>query len=665
MFTGGFPTATFTIDDQSGASTDVLYAVEDDGLNVPFQFILAERGEPGRIYYGAAAELTPILGSETFNEASPYYTAATRFLATQMAGQGTQCIRLVDDAATTATLALFAQVHVADIVQYQKNSDGVRVVDSNGDFIPLMTSGQTPVPVTEPGLKIRWVVRALTSQESYTGLVKTTVVDGSITRDVYPVLAFKIRSPGKYGNRQGFKLYSTGSELATVATALNSIVYRFVPLALPTSVSTTASAIPDINGSRTADISFKNTAVYARTGVDYSVRYALGNNYVNSVSGDTTLPYDVHAYSANIGIIGNLILDRSDELEGTDPYLIDIISGIDLDGGHYDHVEIDEASVTVVNSDVINYASGGSDGEVSFEKLQELIVDYLEGTDHGELGNMFQHPMTHMSDPGFALDTKYALLNLLNIRDNFKIDLATQDVSQEANTKAEDLSIGQLLAFRAQMHPESVITGVGCMRVSVFAHAGKLVNGSPYSGLVPFNLNRAIQRRNLAGGTYIKGSSGGRPNSEVTIFRKANWVADDDSSRSRAWDIGINTVMHANRNVIFYPALRTVYPNDTSLLVEDEFSDLIIYMRKLAREVWTIYAGVDEPVKSLWPQIEREIDNRCAVAFAGSNVRVKATLFQTAADANLGYVTSVNLAISGTPALRQMNFNVIVGRTAE
>jgi hypothetical protein len=537
------------------------------------------------------------------------------------------------------------------------------VIDGDGEYIPLMTTDPTPVPVTEPGLKIRWVVRPLTSEENYMGLIKTTVVDGAVSKDIYPIKAFKIRSQGKYGNRQGFKLYSTGSEMATVATALNSVVYRFAPMALPTSVSTTASAIPDINGQRTSDISFKDTAVYDRTGIDYAARYVLGNNYINAVDGETTLPYDVYAYGANIGIIGNLVLQYSDELEGIDPYMIDLISGTDLDGAHYAHLEVDDASTTVVNSDVINYASGGSDGEVSFTKLQELIVSWLEGTDHGEFGNMFQHGMTHMSDPGFALDTKYALLNLLDIRDNIKLDLCTQDVSMRPNTKAEDLSIGQLLAFRARMHPESTITGVGCMRVSIFAHAGYLVTGTPYTGLVPFSLNRAIQRGNLAGGTYVRGSAGGRPNSEVTMFRKANWVADDTSSRSRAWDIGINTVMHANRNVIFYPALRTVYPNDTSLLVEDEFSDIIIYMRKIAREVWTIYAGVTEPSESIWPQIEREIDNRCAFAFAGSNVRVKATLFQTAADENLGYVTSVNLAISGTPALRQMNFNVIVGRT--
>lgn len=664
MYNGGFPTANFTWNDTSGASSDVLYALEEDGLCVPFQFILAERGEPGKIYYGAAAELTSLLGSETFNEAGAYYTPATRFLQTAMAGQGTNCMRLVDPDATTATMGLFLEVVEADIAQYQVDSDGVRVVDADGEFIPLMSNDATPVAITEPGLKVTWVVRALTSQENYKALTKQTVVDGATTKTVYPILAGQMFSAGAYGNRQGFSLYSTVSEMATVANAVGSVIYRFVPMALPTAVSTNAQALPDRLGSKTADISFKDSAVYDRTATNYGFKYVVGNNYVDSATGDSALPYDLVSYGLYVKEVGERLIALTDSLDGTDPYMIDLISGKDLEGAHYATLEVVEASVQVVNSAVVNYAAGGSDGEVSFAKLQELIVDWLEGSDHGEFGNLWQHTMTHFTDPGFAIDTKYALLNMLDMRDNFKIDLSTQDVSMAVNTKAQDLSIGQALMFRAQMHPESTINGVGCTRVSIWAHAGELVNGSPYSGLIPFTLNRLTQRRDLDGASYIKGSAGGLPNSQVTLFRKANWVADDESSRSTAWASCINTVMHASRNTIFYPAYRTVYPNDTSLLAEDEVSDRILYMMKIVRTVWAIYAGVRKPAASLYPQIEREIDNRIATAFSGDNTRVKSTVFQTAADANLGYAISVNLAVSGTPAMRQMNFDIVVAREA-
>jgi len=660
MYNAGYPAANFTWDDRSGASTDVLFSTTTDGLCVPFGFVLAERGTPGEIYFGAAAELNKALGSETFRENSSYFTPATRFIATAMAGQGVEVMRLVDPLATTADMGLFAEVTTEPVPQYIKTVTGAYDLDSSGNPKPLLDGDNDPI--LEPGVRIKWVARALTSQEEFDDL--EIVVVGNTT--TYPIMGFKVNSPGSYGNRQGFALYSSGSDLAAVATDVNSMMYRFVPYELPTAVSTTASVIPDVFGSNFSDISFKDQAIYSRTATNYAADYTFGTNYVNSDNGDSLLPYEVKVYGENVGLIGAEILEVSPELpEGTDPYMINIVSGKMLSNEYYDHVLIDEDSDTVVNVSVVNYAAGGSDGETSFAKLQELIVDWLEGNDHGEFPNVQQHPMTHFTDPGFAMATKLALLNMLDLRDNFKIDLSTQDVSLPLNTKAQDMSAGQTLSFAAQAHPESVINGVGCTRVGVYAHAGKLVVGSAYTGNVPFTLNRLVQRREYDGGTYITGSAGGLPNSEVTLFRKANWTADAESVRKLAWAQSLNVVMHASRTVMFYPDIRTVYPNDTSLLSSDEVSDRIIYMMKICRGIWAKYSGVRRPATKLFPLIERDIDNEINTAMNGDNIQVASTVFQTAGDANLGYATSVNLAISGNPALRQMNFNVIVGRSSE
>lgn len=663
MYNAGYPTAKFTWDDQSGASSDVLFSTVTDGLNVPFGFILAERGKPGEIYFGAAAELNAILGTETFNESSPYFTPATRFIGTAMAGQGVEVMRLVDPSATTARLGLFVTVTPGDVVQYQKTSSGAYVLDINGDPLPLLDGSSQPI--SEPGVKLKWFTRALTSEEEFDSLVITTVNSGGEDIVTYPIMGFEVTSPGLYGNRQGFSIYSTKDELSAVATDINSVLYRFVPYELPSRTSTTASTIPDIFGQSFSDISFKDVAVYSKTATNYSAKYAFGTNYVTAESGDNVLPYNVKVYGANIGLIGAAVLEVSPELEGTDPYMIDLISAQALDGEHYDHIEIDEDTAETANSAVVNYAIGGTDGVTTFAKLQELIADWIEGSDHGEFGNLQQHPITHFSDPGFNMDTKLLLFNLLDMRDNLKLDISTQDISLPLNTRAQDMSAAETLSFRAQMHPESVINGVGCTRVGIYAHAGKLVNGTAYTDNVPFTYNRLVQRRDLDGGTYIKGSSAGLPNSQVTLFRKPNWTADEESVRKLAWGASLNVVMHASRTVIFYPALRTVYPNDTSLLADDETSDRIIYMFKICRAVWAKYAGVRKAPKKLFPQIERDIDNDINSAMNGDNIQVKSTVFQTAYDANLGYATSINLAVSGNPSLRQMNFNVVVGRSTD
>lgn len=659
MYNAGYPAANFTWDDRSGASTDVLFSTATDGLCVPFGFMLAERGTPGEIYFGAAAELNKAFGSESFRENSNFFTPTTRFIATAMAGQGVEVMRLVDPTASTADMGLFVEVTSGNITQYQKSVNGAYVLDTNGNPKPLLDGSNNPI--VEPGVIVKWISRVLTTNEVFDEL-EITVVGQTTT---YPIMGFKVNSPGSYGNRQGFSLYSSGSDLAAVATDVNSVMYRFVPYELPTSVSVAASVIPDVFGSNYSDISFKSQAIYSRTNTNYAADFVFGTNYVDSENGDTLLPYEVKVYGDNVGLIGAEILNVSPELTITDPHMINIISGQMQSGEYYDHVLIHTDSATVVNSNVVNYASGGSDGDTSFEKLQELIVNWLEGNDHGEFPNVQQHPMTHFTDPGFTMTTKLALLNMLDLRDNFKIDLSTQDVLLPLNTKAQDMSAAQTLSFAAQSHPESVINGVGCTRVGVYAHAGKLVVSSAYTGNVPFTLNRLVQRREYDGGTYITSSAAGLPNSQVTLFRKANWTADEESVRKLTWAQSLNVVMHASRTVIFYPDIRTVYTNDTSLLSSDEVSDRIIYMMKICRGIWAKYSGVRRPAKKLFPLIERDIDNEINTAMNGDNIQVASTVFQTAGDANLGYATSVNLNISGNPALRQMNFNVIVGRSSE
>jgi hypothetical protein len=664
MYNSGYPTTNFEWRDDSGASTAVLFAAPTEGLNVPFFFLMAERGVPGEIYYGGGAQMTRFLGADTFATTSPYYNTATLFAQAAMGGQGINAMRMVDPAAKTATYGLFLAVTAKDVVQYQKNSDGSYILDSGGSPKPeLKVDGVTPV--TEPGLVLKWIARPLANGEVFDALVKTTATNAGVTTTTYPIIAGDLFSQGTYGNRQGYRLYASPARGSTAAREIKSMLYRFVPIELPTSVSTTAQPIVDAFGSPFNDISFKSNAIYTGTGYNYGFNYALNNNYVTQDTGDSLLPYSMHVYGENIGIIGAAALAVSPELTDVDAYEIDLINGVDAELVHYDHIQIDPASSTVVNESVVNYAAGGTDGDTSFAKLESLVKDWLQGNDHGEFTHLQQHPMTHFSDPGFSMTTKPLLLTMLGLRDNFKVDLSTQDISLRPNTKAEDLAAAQTLLFRSQMYPESVINGVGCTRVGIYAHVGNLVVGSGYDKPVPYTYNRLIQRRNLDGGTYIKGSSGGLPNSEVTVFRKSNWVADDVNSQALAWSSCVNVVRHASRTRVFYPSLRTVYPNDTSLLSDDEVSDRILYMFKICRQVWAEYAGNRQPGKTLYPRIQNDINQRCAAAFSNDSINVNATVGQTARDANLGSQVTINLAITGTNPLRTMNFNVNVARVTE
>jgi hypothetical protein len=661
MFNTGVPTSKYTLNDASGASTAVLLANPVNGLCVPFAFTLAERGVPNKMIFGAAAELNKAFGASTFDESSPYFNASTKMLGIAMAGGGVEAMRLVDPAAQVATFGLFLTVTNVSLTQYVKDASGGRVVDDNGDYIAQTFAGGTQ-PIVQPGVSLKWSVRQLAANETFDTLVPTTVQVAGINITTYPILAGEMSWQGKAGNRQGFKLASTGTDNSTLVQALGSAMYRFTPIELPTNLSTTASAIPDLLGNVFNDISFKDQAIYAATNTNYAFNYVIGNNYIDQVSGGESLPYQLHVYGKNVGIVAGLAQAVSPELAALDPYQIDLIAGTNFEGNLYDHIAIDPDSNTVVGNDVINYAQGGTDGDTSWAKFDSMVASWLAGDDHGDFLNLVGHPVTHFSDPGFSMPTKMLLLNMLDLRDDILIDIATQDIALKANTKAQDLSAGQAIMFRALLHPENVVTGVPCCRVSIYAHAAPLIGGSPTGGIVPFTLNPMVQRRDLDSGTYIKGSAGGRPNSEVTLFRTPNWVADDLASQQLSWASAINTVRHADRVVLHYPSQRTVYSNDTSLLSDCEVANRITYIRKLCRTIWSVYAGVRQPVKEIYPKIQKDIEDTLAKAFGSDNLKVKATVFQTAQDANLGYAVSINLAVTGNMAIRTFNFDVNVYR---
>jgi len=327
-------------------------------------------------------------------------------------------------------------------------------------------------------------------------------------------------------------------------------------------------------------------------------------------------------------------------------------------------LQIDGASSGVVNSAVLNYFEGGDDGDVSFLGLQTLIRDWIAGTDHGEFKYLTKWPITHFFDPGFTQPTKLALFQLLTMRDNLNLRIATQDVLRDPNTKAEDLAIASVLAAQAANYPDSILNGVGCHRVAIYGQCGNLVNGTDYTGIVPLLVDRAKKLRDLNGGQRVAGSTAGQPNSNVNDFvlSSINWSSDDDDDRKTAWAIGLNTCMHASMNVIFYPDLRTVYEDDTSLLSNEEMSDYVSYAYMLSRVVWARQAGVRRPAEEMFSSIGEDMTNEINDRLKNGGVSVKVTVFQTAGDQNKGYVISANIAISSAMPFRQGNFTVELQR---
>jgi hypothetical protein len=65
------------------------------------------------------------------------------------------------------------------------------------------------------------------------------------------------------------------------------------------------------------------------------------------------------------------------------------------------------------------------------------------------------------------------------------------------------------------------------------------------------------------------------------------------SVRNRFWDVGLNWVQRYDRRSFFFPAFKTVYDDDTSVLNSMITVAAIAYLNKISHAVWRDLSGVD------------------------------------------------------------------------
>ena len=660
-----YPSVNINIQDIGGGSS---VTVQDTPLHMPFFFLLAEKGPVGIPYYGSYADQVNTFGANTFLESAPFFQHASVFAKTAAQYQPIFVIRLADNTVAPAGLVLELIVTTTTVTQYQLDSLGAPILDSAGAKVPqLQIDGVTPV--TQPGVSLKWMVRPLAAGETYDSIATTTTTSSGHTITTYPIIADVANSPGSAVNRSGFSFYYTPQFDANVVAAVKSMTYRFAPVVMSSTNSGVSSKVYDAFGMPYSDVSLKAVALDPTTGQDVSLNAILANNYVGTDSIGNPIPlldYQTHVYSNNVAAIGAQIISLSPEISSTtDPFMINILTGVDTNGNPYHHFIMDSTSSATINSNVVLYHTGGSDGTLTKAAFEALVTAFCQSTTNPDFQDYFRYPFTHFYDSGFSLPTKYALANMFALRDDIKIDFSTQDVANPPNTAAQDQSAGASLLSTITLYPESVLYGTEAMRASIYQQCGTLASSSrvSWTGWVPATLDRLIKRSIWNNATYVKGSPKGRPNSEVTIFKKLNWSEATATQKQLNWDTALNSIGYADMSTLFYADLRSIYMDQTSLLSDDVFVDYLVYLKHIVRNRWTYYAGRNTPIKKQFAQIATDIDSACSQAFAGA-LPTKTTVYHTALDQLRGYSTTVSVAVTGTNPNRIWNVIVQVSHSA-
>jgi len=591
--------------------------------HLPKVYLYAAKGPTGpQLVVGGGRN--QMFGDDTFDLVMPFATHQT-VLSNLVNAQGNaQMIeRMIPvDAGPKANFLLSLDVLPTDIVQYQR--------DASGNYITDSVTG-LPIPVTPaaslPGFKVKWVLSSITSNP--TGLPdlelfgQATQTPGDQTDGVeqsvrYPILQVWASSVGATFNNSGLRIWApTEGNSAGIQDGIlaNNKAYPFRMAAIRRlNANSTARIVEAEDGSPGLDFVLKENQLNALTG---NARISLADVYPAAYEELQDLRFQpkyadlsgVHVYQANIdelvqrfyeAEVANRDALTDWTLGATDEaYKFNFLSGVSSkDGPYYTYVIDNNAAGSVRLSESTNlFAAGGSDGTLSetlFDGLvASAVAEYANET--SELMDTAYNVESIIWDTGFTLATKYELCKALSIRKDIGVVLSTYTVGGQQMTSAEDHSIAVALRTRLQMYPDSDYYGTPVFRGMIIGRNG-ILRDSQYKKRLPLTLELAVKAAKMMGaGNGIWKSEDlfdKHPNSLLEMFNDVNIVYTPAKQRNKDWDVGLNYPIRFSRQQLFFPALKTVYDDDSSVLNSFFVMMACIEIQKVGERVHKYFSGV-------------------------------------------------------------------------
>lgn len=517
----------------------------------------------------------------------------------------------------------------------------------------------------------------------------------------FPIIDMEVESSGSYGNDLAFTIEAPTmrspipSDSALVDT-FKTFVYR-LGLYQKFSAGGNPNIIYNKYSETATDFVLKPDFVHNQVGMSFGEVITEQYQVVDDLEKPPTYgPFPtVAVYQDNIEVVAEMlgrdyvvtavdasggskdftikgIYDTDEELQDN-LYRINLFTGEDIKGVSYptaDFANSRKFGGVRFGRDAVIYAQGGSDnfpmtlGAVDKLKLLQLydgaVRDWCNNfTDVNPLFDSAKYPTSNTWDTGFSLDTKLALIKMVGQHKRLWTTAATHTVADYVDnvsktgwsyrnklTGAEEIAMGTLLRANALLVPESLEYGTPTVRVAICGRSGELVDKS-YRGRLPltielinkvsayFGNGNAILNSNRAFDVY--------PNNRVTLMKNINITYQAVNVYNDSWDAGIMWVQHDDVKSTFFPAFRTVYPDDTSVLTSYITMICAAYIERVCEIVWRKLVGngkltneefVEESDKLLSQELNGKFDNR---------FKIVPRTYYTSTDEILGYRWSTDI----------------------
>lgn len=587
--------------------------------HLPKFYLFSEKGPVGPTYVDFdSASLTQLYGDDTFDVNKKYYTHQTIFLQAAAAA-GNNCVvhRLTaPDAKDVANLALYLDILPTQVPLYVKNSDGSLDLDANGQPIPEVDGSGTPMTIA--GYKVTWVMDKTVAPvgEYQRGLLTQRngiQVDGTTQSTQYPIFEFAAESPGEGGNKLAVKLYA-GLQTDLVPFQSNILndgkmypyYFSMVKIADPATGKT--NSVLNSFGAETAKFIVKNNGIDPASGAVIDLKKVLFDQYINLPANLASGLGTAYTYQGNLDTVVEMLYNAEKNI--SDPYrdsvinnaednfyAINILSFTSSNGSPYQSIKLVDTSDSIRLTKNTNlFLSGSTDGTINETLLDGLVLADMDNYNNSlhEYNDLVLHPESIVYDSGFALSTKKALAKFIARRKDTFTVLSTYAHNAPSIALADQYSVAIALKTMMELYPESATFGTPVMRGMIVGGSGSLIN-SLYIKRVPLTYEvvyKASRYMGAKNGAWKNGFCFDRaPLSVITQIKDIDVTWVPTSTRNTLWSVGLNFVLNYKIRTQFFPALQTVYENDTSVLNSFFTAVAISYLNKVAHAAWREFTG--------------------------------------------------------------------------
>jgi len=721
-----YPHVEIDVEDKS-----IYIPVNEDilPLHRPLYIMRTQKGPVGvPVWCESYTKAKKVFGADTFNQRSKYFSPSSYFLLQQMQANGAFIMRAADTNAASARLFVELGLKAVDSVpQFQRDMYGKFVYDDEGKKIPL--TGGTAIPGYQ--LIWRAVATPAGNNDIDPGAwedlaPKQDATDEDLTW--YPMFTFIATNGGEWGNAFGFKLcYSNKDNSGDFIVRNGSVAYQIAPVELEAGNST-PTVIYDKYNNPSVNGVVKPDTIDSITETEISFNKKIADAYSDGYE----LPLQIYYYSDSFKTVGEKLMEAEidakeainavygsivdiDDEAGTDgnitTFVEDLFGTILADDASADDIAAIKAMITDteagrgfmanvmtcvdrnkrayfasavvatdettvegaidMDSDATHYMIGGTDGNYTDNYIEEYTRKYLTAAannNHEYLIDYFRMPFNCVIDTGWSLATKKAYLEFMDVRDDLKVYLGTQQswmqvqanklIIPPVNSRYEDESIGASLRTYAWLMRESIAKGTECCRCTIFLHAGKTAD---YDRWLPGTLWIAKKLAEYCNRDFMNKEPKELPNSAVECWKELSWVASSEDTKSRNWNAGLNYVQYYSMTGLHYASVRSVYKYDTSVLVDDMFVNAITWMKHIVRRSWARFAGATRPVAELQQAITEDLTSRLAYMINGK-YEFTVDVYQTDEDKKLGFVQHVDITVTSPATNRVWLVNIICKR---